>query len=220
MKRMVTVTLALLLVMMSSAFALTDDQKNALTDQLPEEVKLSSEETEDGRLEVSFASMDGKREYEFTLATDGTVVKLAYDLREERGGATCVLTADQAKELVLKAYPEATVDDVRAETDDGFCVYDARFHTATISGKFTFDAESGEALEYTLYYGAPGQEDSAQAALLLEAAYPGAMVLSVEQEPNDDGVMVLEGKAQYEGRAYEFEMEADTGRILEWKADD
>ena len=218
MKRFVTITVALLLLMMSSAVALTDAQRADLTARLPEEVTLRSEETDDGMLEVEFASADGMREYEFTLAADGTVIKLAFDLLNDRGGASPKLTDDEVKALLLKDFPDATVTSITPEIDDGFHEIDVSFTTPELSGKYTLNAETGAVLDYTLYYTLPGVAGGADAASIIAAAYPGAVVTKVELD-TDDGVQQYEGEATYQNRVYEFEINAQTLAITKWELD-
>lgn len=58
--------------------------------------------------------------------------------------------------------------------------------------------------------------DGARAALKL--LRPDAVLRELEKD-NDDGLLLYEGEATVDGVEYEFEMNARTGKLLEWERD-
>lgn len=58
--------------------------------------------------------------------------------------------------------------------------------------------------------------DGARAALLL--LRPNAEIAEIEPD-EDDGTLIYEGEARMDGAEYEFEMNAKTGKLMEWERD-
>jgi len=63
-----------------------------------------------------------------------------------------------------------------------------------------------------------GQLTFAGASQTLSLLRPGAQLDSLEMD-EDDGMLLYEGDAWLDGQEYEFELDARTGRLLEWERD-
>ena len=65
---------------------------------------------------------------------------------------------------------------------------------------------------------ANGQLTFAGASQTLSLLRPGAQLDGMEMD-EDDGFLLYEGDAYLDGQEYEFELDAHTGRLLEWERD-
>ena len=63
-----------------------------------------------------------------------------------------------------------------------------------------------------------GQLTFAGASQVLQILRPGAQLDGMEMD-EDDGMLLYEGDAYLDGQEYEFELDARTGRLLEWERD-
>ena len=143
-----------------------------------------------------------------------------------------------AKQVALEhaGVSESQLSRLRIERDyeDGIAIYDVEFcvdgreydYEITAEGANIISADSE--VDDDFYY--PGHAASSQPsmpeniisadeaiALVLERI-PGASLENVRVKlDRDDGVLYYEGEAYYDKKEYEFEMNAYTGDILEWK---
>lgn len=151
---------------------------------------------------------DGGRRYETFLGD----VWVVYD--EEgiaRGEISLAYAGDiTAGEFLREKWPEALI--VR-ENEDGILFVGSGIAGEGVQedGKLVIEAVFGEYLDETKL--------TAQGArAVLGFLRPGVQVTETELD-SDDGMLIYEGEALVNGVEYEFEINAYTGRLLEWERD-
>lgn len=150
-------------------------------------------------------------------------------------------TEDEQKEAVLQtALKDAGVNEADAsrirvtmDRDDGMLVYEVRFDAAEVEYDYEIDAESGRIVSTDVERWDDDDRDdrnrtaNANVAVSREEAVKtalgkvsGATEKDVRIELDyDDGRYRYEGDIIYNGIEYDFEIDADSGRILEWEED-
>ena len=238
MKKML-ITLLIALMTLGTAipvFAQTaaDSQLIALP-HLPEDaVFLDSEPEENGFTELTYWSESTHELYEITVdPASQTVRAIEIDLWDGSGSHTVQLSEDEAKALLIDLYPDAVIDSVRTEEDDGLFVYKLLFTTPEFFGRAEMNPETGIILERELDYETPHTAalessfvsfDKPAAADSLTAAQAKAAVLgrltngtiTEFKADKEDGRDVYEGEAVDGRYEYEFEIDAVTGAFLDW----
>lgn len=150
-------------------------------------------------------------------------------------------TEDEQKEAALQtALKDAGVNEADAsrirvtmDRDDGMLVYEVRFDAAEVEYDYEIDAESGRIVSTDVErWDDDGRDDrnrtaNANVAVSRDEAVKtalgkvsGATEKDVRIELDyDDGRYRYEGDIIYNGIEYDFEIDADSGRILEWEED-
>ena len=122
---------------------------------------------------------------------------------------------------------------VTMDRDDGMLVYEVRFDAAEVEYDYEIDAESGRIISTDVERWddddrddrnrtananvAVSRDEAAKTAL---GKVSGATEKDVRIELDyDDGRYRYEGDIIYNGIEYDFEIDADSGRILEWEED-
>ena len=158
--------------------------------------------------------------------------------------AVTLLTAEEAKAIAL-AHSGFTADQVqglRAEydVDDGVKEYEVEFRAGDWEYDYTIGAEDGKILKWNKEYdpvvtNVPETEpvetepiptesaatlltaEEAKAIALAHAGFTAAEVQGLRAEYDvDDGVKMYEVEFRVDGWEYEFEIHAETGKILSW----
>ena len=150
-------------------------------------------------------------------------------------------TEDEQKEAVLQtALKDAGVNEADAsrirvtmDRDDGMLVYEVRFDAAEVEYDYEIDAQSGRIISTDVERWDDDDRDdrnrtaNANVAVSRDEAVKtalgkvsGATEKDVRIELDyDDGRYRYEGDIIYNGIEYDFEIDADSGRILEWEED-
>lgn len=150
-------------------------------------------------------------------------------------------TEDEQKAAALQtALADAGVNEADAsrirvtmDRDDGMLVYEVRFDAAEVEYDYEIDAESGRIISTDVERWDDDDRDdrnrtaNANVAVSREEAVKtalgkvsGATEKDVRIELDyDDGRYRYEGDIIYNGIEYDFEIDADSGRILEWEED-
>lgn len=150
-------------------------------------------------------------------------------------------TEDEQKEAALQtALADAGVNEADAsrirvtmDRDDGMLVYEVRFDAAEIEYDYEIDARSGRIISTDVERWDDDDRDdrnrtaNANVAVSRDEAVKtalgkvsGATEKDVRIELDcDDGRYRYEGDIIYNGIEYDFEIDADSGRILEWEED-
>ena len=150
-------------------------------------------------------------------------------------------TEDEQKEAALQtALKDAGVNEADAsrirvtmDRDDGMLVYEVRFDAAEVEYDYEIDAESGRIISTDVERWDDDDRDdrnrtaNANVAVSRDEAVKtalgkvsGATEKDVRIELDyDDGRYRYEGDIIYNGIEYDFEIDADSGRILEWEED-
>ena len=158
------------------------------------------------------------------------------DQQDDRNEAA---NADQAAALQT-ALADAGVNEANAsrirvtmDRDDGMLVYEVRFDAAEVEYDYEIDAQSGRIISTDVERWDDDDRDdrnrtaNANVAVSRDEAVKtalgkvsGATEKDVRIELDyDDGRYRYEGDIIYNGIEYDFEIDADSGRILEWEED-
>ena len=122
---------------------------------------------------------------------------------------------------------------VTMDRDDGMLVYEVRFDAAEIEYDYEIDARSGRIISTDVERWDDDDRDdrnrtaNANVAVSRDEAVKtvlGKVSGAAEQDVRieldcDDGRYKYEGDVIYNGIEYDFEIDADSGRILEWEED-
>lgn len=244
MKKLITLTIALLLALslVGSAMAdAVDAYKLLAKPHLPQDAVFLGHEVDGGLYELKFWTESTKERYEVHInPATSAIVKISTELWQDKGSKNVVLTQEKIKEMVLALYPSASILSAELENDDGLYEYDVIFSTPEFSGKFTFNPESGMILEREFAYGAPEvsvpalstkkpaapvNQPAAEQSGAVSAEQAKAMVLGRLQngkitqfkQDTEDGRPVFEGEAVDGNYEYDFEIEIASGRFLKWE---
>lgn len=211
MKRIVSMLICLLVVLAPPASRAEADAGAALAWLGADAALLEETQEADGRLlryETAAAEM--------TLAVDGEGQPLWLRAGALRTTAAAT-TREQAEAALLAVEPEALI--LRVETSEAGEAARVLFTGAQSAGWAAFDGGAVCACELTfgrfLQEGALTFAGASQTLLLLR---PGAQLDGMDLD-EDDGMLVYEGDAYLDGQEYEFEIDARTGRLLEWERD-
>ncbi len=224
MKRLFSLMIAILVGIGAGALAeqlLTQDIVGSI---IPQNAQFLRTENDDGYTEHDYTTPDGTRWEVRIDPVSGNVVKVDIEVPGARGSASAVLTTEQAEAKLLELWPDASVYLITPDRDDGGHEYDVFFTTEAFSGRAELNAETGALIEAELDY-SPETRVRPQGALSADEAK--ALVLSlvtngqiVEFETDrENGRKVYEGEVKADGMRYEFVIDADTGRVLEWEND-
>lgn len=150
----------------------------------------------------------------WTLTLDGAGNALSL---QSAGVAAGGLQTRAEAEAALWALDEAALI-LRAEEGDG----PARlyFVATGAAGWAQFDIAGGFAAGAVAFgqFLSNGQLTFAGASQVLQILRPGAQLDGMDMD-EDDGMLLYEGDAYLDGQEYEFELDARTGRLLEWERD-
>ena len=150
----------------------------------------------------------------WTLTLDGAGNALSL---QSAGAAAGGLQTRAEAEAALWTLDEAALI-LRAEEGDG----PARLYfVATGAAGWAQFATAGGLAAGAVAFGqflSNGQLTFAGASQVLQILRPGAQLDGMEMD-EDDGMLLYEGVAYLDGQEYEFELDARTGRLLEWERD-
>ena len=103
--------------------------------------------------EVKFYDNATNPEYEIdVLQSTGAIKEYSMDIKPMMGSHKVVLSADDAKNVVLKDYPQATFTKVKLDSDDGLYEYEVKFTAPGLRGSYTINPETGVVYEKELKY--------------------------------------------------------------------
>lgn len=158
------------------------------------------------------------------------------------GCAYAALSENDAADIALKHSGVAASDAVftkkKLDSDDGIRQFEIEFRTNTAEYEYDVAADDGRILKfsYELIDKRPVQTPAPQSAnpqpakqgiisrddavQLILSRVPGAQRQHIVEFDldTDDGIQKYEGEVIYQGREYDFEIDARTGEFLEWDA--
>ncbi|MGI6255991.1 MAG: PepSY domain-containing protein [Acutalibacter sp.] len=197
------------------------------------------EDWENGRsvYEVEFYVNGKEYDYEIEKST-GKIISRDWDIEgwvpstPGSGSTGSPVTLDQAKQIALQdagvAQSSATFIRAYEDWDDGRSVYEVEFYANGKEYDYEIEKSTGKILSSDWDIenwapSAPGSGSTGSPITLNEAKQlvldkvPGMSSSSVWiQQEWDDGRLVYEGEARYNGVEYDFEIDANTGRFLDW----
>lgn len=225
MKRLTVLFLILtLLTAVAGAMASQSSPEDAAKAVVPSNAQFLRTRQDDGMTVYLFETPDGTRyEVDVNPATS-SVVHLELEAKDKRGGASVVLTEDQVRQALLAVYPGADVSLIHQDKDNGRYEYDLHFSTSAFIGRAELNAETGAFLEAELDYttaalaGAQGPLTAEQARAFVLSLVDGSRITEFETD-REDGRTVFEGELRSDSGSYEFVIDAETGRVLEWEVE-
>lgn len=160
--------------------------------------------------EVEFTSQNTEYEYEI-LASNGDIVSFDYELH----------AANPTSQNIQSEQNDTMARDNYVQADTASSDNSEQAGTVTRDNSEQGDAstrdnrEQNSGTQTTLSSGQLTLEDASRLAL---DRVPGASERDLKIEPDyDDGRQTYEGDIIYDGKEYEFEIDAATGDFLEWK---
>ncbi len=189
---------------------------------LPADSVLISSQPDDGLTEERYWSDSEQTFYDLHFNNAKALVKLETERKSDRGSANVTLQESDVLALAQTLYPDASALSITLERDDGLYEYKVYLDAPGYQCTADFHPESGVLLESEVIYktadadGLIGTERAKQIAL--EKA-GGGTVRKIELE-RDDGRQVYEGEVVNGKTEYDFEIDANTGTILDWERDD
>ena len=110
--------------------------------------------------------------------------------------------------------------DALLERDDGQYEWKVFVRKGSEVSLYTVQAQSGAIYGVETYPQGEGVMSAEEAVAALKAAQGDVEVTELDLELNDNThTLRYEGKAQSDGRRYEFEMDAADGKLYEWERD-
>lgn len=150
----------------------------------------------------------------WTLTLDGAGNALSL---QSAGAAAGGLQTRAEAEAALWTLDEAALILSAEEGDGPARLY---FVATGAAGWAQFDIAGGLAAGAVSFgqFLSNGQLTFAGASQVLQILRPGAQLDGMDMD-EDDGMLLYEGDAYLDGQEYEFELDARTGRLLEWERD-
>lgn len=165
----------------------------------------------------------------FTM-TGGMIVSAESTEKSAAWKRKAEITEDEALKIAREdaGLKEKEIDKSRVELDydDGILSYDVEFYVDNKEYDYEVDAVSGEILSMDYEIERDFSDSSrSQAKITEEEAVktalkkvPGAKEEDLRMKlERDDGRLIYEGDILYEDMEYEFEINADNGKIISWE---
>lgn len=144
-----------------------------------------------------------------------------------QNSTTASITQDDAKTIALNQAGVAEADtiglSVRQDFDDGMTLYEVDIYTPATDYEYEINAADGTIIKENRSTpeqvmtdpGAAVTPDQAKEIVLAKVSGASEQNLRMTAE-RDDGRISYEGEVIYNGMSYDFELDAQTGDILEW----
>lgn len=143
------------------------------------------------------------------------------------------ITEEKAKAIAFKdagiSAEDAERVTVKLERDDGVLEYDIEFYVGNMEYDYEISAKNGKILSKSVEEDddRPAANTAKSTGITIDEAkkialkkVPGAKDKNIKIKlDRDDGKTVYEGKIVYKETEYEFEIDAESGRILEWESE-
>lgn len=220
MKKFLTALMILCLALPVSALALTRDEAVAIAQEaVGSDAAFVRAELDDGVYDVSFRTDTARFEVE-VLDAAGAVLEIDTVFTDVPRATAFTLTGAEALAAAVQIAPEAENAIVTQERDDGACTYEIFYAVPGAIGEIVLNAETGavastKTFPEALVRGVLNGEDVAR---LVSERQEGAVIVELDLEW-DDGMYQYSGEATVNNQRYSFDMNAITGKILEWERD-
>ena len=150
----------------------------------------------------------------------------------QSGQTASGITGETARTLALQqagvAEEDVLASGVKEDYDDGVSCYEVVFNTKDTDYEYKIDRTNGTLLEsnketFDFSWGTPQgagiTKEEAQNIIMEQV--PGAKADNIRMKAEvENGRIVYEGEVIYENAKYEYEMDAQTGKLLEWSQGD
>lgn len=180
--------------------------------------------------EVEFYTSKRKYEYDVQIS-NGKIIGYDVELRKGKySNKKGRISESKAKRVALKRVgvknKNATFTKIKLDYDDGVRTYEMDFRTSKKKYEVELRANDGKVLSYSMEV-RPSKSKTkkvigeAKAKQIALARVPGAtdQHIRIKLDYDDDKVK-YEGSIYYNRVEYEFEIDAYTGRIIDWEIDD
>ena len=139
------------------------------------------------------------------------------------------ISEEEASAIALAEVAGATEDDLRIhrDSDDGRNIYEGSILYDGIEYDFEIDAQSGQIIDWGSEMeedhwindsGNTISEDEASSIALAEVDGAKKKHLCIHKD-SDDGRNIYEGSILYDGVEYDFEIDAQSGQIIDWSSE-
>ncbi|MDE5991764.1 MAG: PepSY domain-containing protein [Oscillospiraceae bacterium] len=198
-------------------------------------------DNDDGVLKYDIEFTANNTEYEYEIsASDGSILESSVEavrtVASARTEASSQLTLDEAKKIALKhagiKSSDAVFTKAKSDNDDGVLKYDIEFTANNTEYEYEISASDGSILESSVEavrtVASALTEASSQITLdeakdiaLKHAGFTSSQVkFTKAQLDYDNGVAEYEIEFRVNGHEYEYKINAETGKIIEYEIDD
>lgn len=215
MKKITAIILIAALTVILAACSGIASEAGDYSGYIPENAEQVRTERDDGFTETTYRTPDNA-EYEILTDSSNAVRVLKFDSRQKSTASEITLTADDAFAVITAIYPNAYLIHSNTDRDDGAYEWDVIFSDDEIIAEYELDAATGAIIDYTVFYGAPFGFDPVS---IINSNYPAAEITEMSLD-TDDGNLQIDGQARLENRPYDFTIDLDSQKIIEWEYDD
>lgn len=116
---------------------------------------VTENDLEDKDYDVKFYDGQARTAYEVEVnKLTGEVREYKMELKGYEGSPKAVLSVEDAKQIVLKDYPDAAIKAVKLDVDKetGLKEYDVKFSTKAVIGDYDINPENGQVVEKDIKY--------------------------------------------------------------------
>ncbi|MGI6031190.1 MAG: PepSY domain-containing protein [Eubacteriales bacterium] len=166
------------------------------------------------------------------VVTDADTTNSSKPSDSDHGTSSAAVTLEEAKQIALqhagKTAAQVTLIKAENDYDDGQKVYEVEFYSSSSDGTTKYEykvqvttgaiVDYGWSLKNYVSQGS-GSISEARAKEIALAKVPGATVANLYEfeRDYDDGRYQYEGKIVYEGKGYEFSIDASSGVLTDWE---
>lgn len=224
MKKILICMMVLAMLFSMTAFAATRDEAlsaaQALIGAEDPDAQLVESDEDDGYYEFEFTSDTAR--YDVLVDRDAAVIKAEIEYRNISRTTEATLDEAAAIDAALTFLRSGEAQYALLERDDGRYEWNVFVTAGEDVGIVGVQAETGEIRSFEAYYGLASQiltADEAVAALIDAQGDLTVVDLDIDFDDDDGRTPRYDGKAEIDGRTYEFEMNAATGDVYEWERD-
>lgn len=192
---------------------------------------------DDGSLTYDVEFYTGDEEYDYEIdAKSGKIIsadrEIEKDFKAADPDAQTEYTEEDALGIALKdaQLEEKDVEKSRVELEreDGFLTYQVEFYVGNEEYDYEIDASTGRILDvdYEIdddFLNTEAQDteiSEAEAEKIALEKVPGATGEDIRIKlERDDGRLIYEGDIRYDGMEYEFEINAENGKVISWESE-
>lgn len=216
----ILIVLAALALLAPSALAVSRDEAANIAQNATGGAQVERVERDGGTYEVTLSG-DGARYRVEVSNAGGAVLEVETVYTGAGRGTRFALSEAEAREAAANVTPEAAGGLVTRERDSEGSAYEVFYASGGSAGEISVNAETGAILRVTTYPEAARQGvlNLEEIAARLADKLPGARLAELELEW-DGSRYLYEGEAVAGDQRYEFEMNAVTGKIVEFERAD
>lgn len=222
MKKLTALIAALLALSLwgTGAMAVTREQAGELAAQEVEaDAQIMGIEQDDGLYEVRLSDTGAAYEVD-VRESDGAVIEIERRVTGAPRAAAFEIVENQAAEATLALHPDATIDYVQMDRDDGACVYEVFYTAEGERGSVSVNAQTAEVVETKSWpeaarLGILSAGEAVSKAMARQTGEITEMELGYGRRGYEYDGEILSGRTEIS-----FELDAQTGDFIEWELDD